>query len=116
VIAINEVFPGLDDGQKQQIKDRFDSWYANLKPPQQAIAGEIIGKIKDYFDGRDLGNGTITYQLDKKITGPWNMIFGAQFQFNKNWMTRVEMGAFGKRSQFLFSTNYRFQSIRHKSK
>src|SRR5215218_1722115 len=115
VIAINEIFPGVDDSQKQNIKDRLDEWYTSLKPPQQAVAGEIIAKVKEYFEGRDPGNGTITYQLDKKIAGPWNVVLGSQFQFNKNWMMRLEMGAFGKRSQFLWSFNYRFQSFRHKS-
>jgi hypothetical protein len=114
-IAINEIFPGIDDSQKQDIKDRLDNWYASLSPPQQAVVGEILQKVNDYFEGRDPGNGKITYQLDKKIAGPWNLVFGAQFQLNKNYMCRVEMGAYGKRSQFLFSFNYRFQSLRKKS-
>jgi hypothetical protein len=115
VISVNEIFPGIDDSQKQKIKDRLDEWYNTLNPPQQVVAGEIIAKVKDYFEGRDNGNGTISYQLDKKIAGPWNVVLGSQFQFNKNWMMRVEMGAFGKRSQFLLSFNYRFQSLKKKS-
>ncbi len=31
-----------------------------------------------------------------------------QYQFNKNWMLRSELGVFGKRSQFLLNLNYRF--------
>jgi hypothetical protein len=115
VIAISELFPGADGSRKQEIKDRLDSWYATLSPPQQAVASDIIEKIKDHFDGRDPGNGTITYQLDKKIANPWNLLYGAQFQLSKNWMWRLEMGAFGKRSSFLFSLNYRFQSLKKKS-
>ncbi|MFL5739802.1 MAG: hypothetical protein ACJ75B_06265 [Flavisolibacter sp.] len=115
VIAINEIFPGIDASKKEEIKDRLDKWYATLNPPQQAVADEIIGKIKDYFDGFDPGNGKITYQLNKNIAGPWNLVYGTQFQYNKNWMMRIEMGAYGKRSQFLLSLNYRFQSLRHKS-
>ena len=115
VISISELFPNADGSKKQEIKDRLDNWYSTLSPPQQAVAGEIIQKVKDYFDGRDPGNGTISYQLDKKIAGPWNLVFGAQFQLNKNYMVRVEMGAYGKRSQFLLSFNYRFQSLRKKS-
>ena len=93
----------------------MDEWYLNLSPPQQAVAGEIIDRVKDHFEGRDPGNGKISYQLDKKIAGPWNVVFGSQFQFNKAWMMRVEMGAFGKRSQFLLSFNYRLESFKHKS-
>ncbi|HET7898881.1 MAG TPA: hypothetical protein VFL47_14450, partial [Flavisolibacter sp.] len=114
-IAINEIFPGLDESQKQNIKDRLDEWYNSLTPPQQAVAGQIIDKIKEHFAGRDPGNGKITYQLDKKIAGPWNLVFGSQFQFNKHWMMRIEMGAYGQRSQFLLSFNYRFESLKHKS-
>jgi hypothetical protein len=114
-IKVNEIFPDMDGSKKQEIKDRLDEWYASLKPPQQAVADEIITKIKDHFDGRDPGNGIITYELDKKIAGPWNIVLGSQFQFNKNWMGRLEMGVFGKRSQFLFSVNYRFESLKHKS-
>lgn len=115
VISVSEIFPGFDDSQKQNAKDRLTDWYTGLTPPQQAVAGPIIEKIKEYFDGRDPGNSTITYELNKKIAGPWNLVFGSQLQFNKNWMFRVEMGAYGKRSQFLFSFNYRFQSLRKKS-
>ena len=114
-IAINEIFPGLDDAQKDKIKNRLNEWYNTLSPPQQIVAGEIITKLKDYFEGRDKGNGVITYELDKNIAGPWNVVLGSQFQFNKHWMVRLEMGAFGKRSQFLFSFNYRFESFKSKS-
>jgi hypothetical protein len=114
-IKINEIFPGIDDSRKQEIKDRLNDWYSTLSPPQQVVAGEILTKLQDYFEGRDPGNGVISYQLDKKIAGPWNLVFGAQFQLNKNWMWRVEMGAFGKRSQALLSFNYRFQTLRKKS-
>lgn len=114
-IAINELFPEADGSKKQEIKDRLDEWYSSLKPPQQVVADEIIDKIKEHFDGLDPGNGVITYQLDKKIAGPWNLVLGSQFQFNKNWMMRLEMGAFGKRSSFLFSFNYRFESLKRKS-
>ena len=115
VIAINDIFTGFDDAQKQQVKDRLDAWYATLSPPQQVVAGEIISKVKEFFEGRDNGNGEISYQLDKSIAGPWNLVLGAQLQFSKNYMMRVEMGAYGKRSQFLLSFNYRFQSLKRKS-
>ena len=115
VIKVNELFPGATDAQKQKIEGQLDDWLTRLSTEQRTVGEDIVEKIKDHFAGVDPGNGTITYQLNKKIAGPWNMIFGGQFQFNKNWMFRVEMGAFGKRSQFLFSGNYRFQSIKHKS-
>src|SRR5690349_2064942 len=115
VIKVSELFPGATESQKQDISSRLDNWVTKLSPAQKDVVQDIVDKIKDYLAGLDPGNGTITYQLDKAIAAPWNMIFGGQFQFNKNWMMRIEMGAFGKRSQFLFSFNYRFESLKKKS-
>jgi hypothetical protein len=115
VIKVSELFPGSSSSEQQKIASRLDEWITQLSPAQKAVGQDIVDKIKDHFAGTDPGNGTITYQLDKDIAGPWNMIFGGQFQFNKNCMMRIEMGAFGKRSQFLLSANYRFQSFKRKS-
>jgi hypothetical protein len=115
VIKVSELFPGATASQKQIITGQLNDWLTKLSPEQRSVGQDIVDRIKDHFAGTDPGNGTITYELDKKIAGPWNMIYGGQFQFNKNWMMRIEMGAFGKRSQFLLSGNYRFQSLKKKS-
>jgi hypothetical protein len=114
-LKIKDVFPGLTPDEKDEIKARLDEWLTSLPPGQEAVARQIVEQIGDYFAGTDAGDGTIHYELDKKISGPWNMIFGAQYQHNKNWMLRMELGTFGKRSQFLLNLNYRFQSFKRKS-
>jgi hypothetical protein len=115
VIKVSELLPDASSTNKQVTEDRMDDWLTKLSPAQKGVGQDIVDAVKDYLSGLDPGNGSITYQLDKKIAVPWNMVIGAQFQLNKNWMWRVEAGAFGQRSQFLLSFNYRFQSLKKKS-
>jgi hypothetical protein len=114
-IAIKDLFKDPSSAQQEKIKHRLDDWLNDLPPVQHAVAEKIVQKIHDYFDHIDPGDSRITYELDKAIAGPWNMIFGSQYQFNKNCMVRTELGVFGKRSQFLLSLTYRFQSFKKKS-
>lgn len=72
----------------------------------------MIDNIKDYLDGLNLGDGAIHYNIDKELAGPWNMIFGAQYQHNKRWQIRTEVGTFGKRTQFLLNMNYSFVRLK----
>ena len=55
------------------------------------------------------GEAIIKYGMDKQVAEMWNMVVGAQFQLNKNWMLRSETGIVGDRKQFLLSLNYRFK-------
>jgi hypothetical protein len=114
-IAIKDLFTDPSTSQQQKIKRRLDEWLDDLPPAQRIVANQIVQKIHDYFDKIDPGDSRITYELNKEIAGPWNMIFGTQYQFNKNCMVRTELGVFGKRSQFLLSMNYRFQAFKKKS-
>jgi len=47
--------------------------------------------------------------MDKRPVEVWNMVIGGQFQFNKRWMLRSEVGIVGDRKSFLASLNYRFK-------
>jgi hypothetical protein len=92
-----------DAAQKMitQLENRIDTEYPNLKPAQKKMIDNIIS------DGVEkLENSTVHYELDKEIAGKWNMIFGAQYQHNKHWQARCEVGTFGKRSQFMLNLNY----------
>ncbi len=71
----------------------------------------MINKIDDHLSGVDVGDARITYALDKELAKPWNLIFGAQYQHNKHWQLRTELGTFGKRTSFLIMVNYRFESL-----
>ena len=104
-IPLTDIFPNAGSGSTiGQLRD----WAETLPPAQQIVANRIIDKIEDLSNGIDPGTAVINYKLDKKVTAPFNLILGAQYQFNKNWMLRSELGVFGKRSQFLLNLNYRF--------
>ncbi|MFD2892189.1 hypothetical protein ACFS5J_09215 [Flavobacterium chuncheonense] len=107
-IAIQDVFPNFGDGSK--IAD-LREWADGLPLAQRVVANQIINKLEDISNGIDPGEATIDYKLDKEVAAPFNLIFGAQYQFNKNWIVRTELGVFGKRSQFMLNLNYRFQGF-----
>lgn len=107
-IKVSDLFPGLPQEKKDEIKTDLDQWYNSLGPLQQAGVNAMVNHIKDFMDGKNPGDGTIGYTLDKKLAGPWNLIFGAQYQHNKHWQVRSEVGTFGTRSQFLLNVNYSF--------
>jgi len=104
-VPLTDIFPNIGEGAGI---DRLRDWADTLPPAQQIVVNQIINKLEDIASGIDPGNANIDYKLDKKVAAPFNLIFGAQYQFNKNWMLRTELGVFGKRSQFLLNLNYRF--------
>lgn len=111
-IYVKDLFPGLTPEKKAEIREDFDQWYDDLSPAQHLVIDALINHIKDFFDGKNPGDGRINYFLDKKLANGWNMIFGAQYQHNKRWQLRAEVGTFGERTQFLLNLNYAFLSFR----
>jgi hypothetical protein len=111
-IPINSLFPDLTPEETEEIQERLNEWVEGLPPAQEVVMRQIIQKINDYFEGREPGDNEIHYVLDKRVAGPWNLVFGAQYQHNKNWQIRSEIGTFGKRTQFLLNLNYRFPGFR----
>ncbi|WP_271711540.1 hypothetical protein [Marinigracilibium pacificum] len=107
-IPLQNVFPDIGSGQTI---DNLREWASTLPPPQRLIANQIINKLEDISNGIDPDNAIINYKLDKKVAKPMNLIFGAQYQFNKHWILRTELGVFGKRSQFMLNLNYRFTGL-----
>lgn len=91
----------------EQLKAKLDKLINNPDNDLTTAQREFFEKLVD--EGIDkLESSTVHYELDKSIAGPWNFIFGVQYQHNKNWQARIEMGTFGKRSQFMLNLNYRF--------
>lgn len=108
-IAASEIFPQIGEGI---VIDYLRDWASTLPPAQRVVANQIIGKLEDFANGSDIADAKIDYLLDKKVASPFNILLGAQYQFNKNIMLRSELGVFGKRSQFLLNLNYRFGGFR----
>jgi len=93
---------------KDERVDQYWNWYNNdATPIQQKIADKTLTPIVDEIDKRD-GESIVQYGMDKQVTQMWNGLFGMQFQLNKHWQFRSEIGFIGDRKSYLFSVNYRF--------
>jgi hypothetical protein len=128
-IALSEVFP-TDFGSKidvgyAKVEDaqvQVDTWWAGLTPTEQrnpvnvakynsansvlAKAGQVLNAAETAVN--NLETATVQYSMDKQVKDPWNFIVGSQFQLNKHWMIRAEVGFLGSRTQGLAGLQYRF--------
>src|SRR6187399_1823683 len=129
-IALSEVLPPGEFGSKVDegiakvgnAQQQVDAWWASLTPPQQqnpvneakynaanralATAGEILAAADNAIS--TVTTSTVQYSMDKRPKDPWNFIIGSQFQLNKHWMLRGEVGFLGSRSQIIAGVQYRF--------
>ena len=105
----------MADAIPQEAWDRKDDfvaeywdWYDyEATPPQKVVADKVLTPIIEGIDAKD-GDAIISYGMDKRPEQEWNVVFGAQYQFNKRWQVRTEAGLIGDRKSFLLSANYRF--------
>jgi len=129
-IALSEVLPPDEFGSKvdqgiQKVanaQQQVDAWWASLSPPQQqnpvneakynaanralTKAGEILASADNAIS--TIGTSTVQYAMEKRPKDPWNFIIGSQFQLNKHWMIRGEVGFLGSRTQIITGLQYRF--------
>ncbi len=85
------------------IQQNVDDWYNGLTPAQQALYGN---RVKEAFD--NLFDTTVYYRFKKRLEENYNLLFGAQYQFNRKWQLRGEYGAINSKQQLLLSLNYAF--------
>lgn len=114
----------IDDGQ-MKVEEGYtavDDWWNSLTALQQQNpvnaakyeaankALETAGNVLAAADVAvtNINNSTVEYSLDKRQKDMWNFIIGSQFQLNKHWMARGEVGFLGARTQGLVSLQYRF--------
>lgn len=129
-LPLIELFPGADiqgrvDGAIIKVEDTqyaVDEWWNSLSSVEQAnpinrakyeTANRALTKAGDILNAADEAlndeqQATVDYSLDKKLKDAWNFIVGSQYQLNKHWMIRAELGFLGSREQFLTSLQYRF--------
>lgn len=94
--------------RRDEIVDNYYDWYDNEATiPQKVVADQILTPIVEKIDNAD-GESIIRYGMDKQVEQQWNGTLGAQFQLNKRWMLRSEVGFIGNRKSILASLNYRF--------
>lgn len=131
-ISLSEVFPegGGEVGAKidqgiQKVGDaqeQVDAWWGDLTQQEQnnpvnkakyEAANTALGKAGEILNAADaavntISTSTVQYSMDKSIKDAWNFIVGSQFQYNKHWMIRLEVGFLGSRTQVMTGLQYRF--------
>jgi hypothetical protein len=104
-IAIKDAVPVDEMNEKgEEALDYYDrlSPVEKLKP-----ANLLIKQIGERMVASD-GEAVIKYGMDKQTKQLWNGSVGGQYQINKAWQFRTELGFVGDRKSFMLSLNYRF--------
>jgi hypothetical protein len=130
-LAIKDLFPNA--GQAQENVDqaiikvgekqvKVDDWWADLTPAEQRnpinkakfdTANKALGAAGNLLNGIDgalstIETSTVQYSLEKAPKDAWNFIIGTQYQYNRHFMLRGEVGFLGSRTQVMTSLQYRF--------
>lgn len=129
-LLLSDLFPTEDiqvkvDEGLQKVEDTqaaVDSWWAGLTPAEQNnpvnVAKyetanrtlETMGGIYNSLDGalNDETSASVQYSLNKRPQDMWNFVIGGQYQLNKHFMIRTEVGFLGTRQQVIAGLQYRF--------
>lgn len=129
-VNLSDVLPADQLGQKvdegyQRVADaqqQVDAWWSGLSQAEQSNpinqakyerandilgrAGELLYRVDNAIN--NVAGSSVQYSMDKRPKDPWNFITGAQYQINKSWMLRAEVGFLGSRTQVLAGLQYRF--------
>jgi hypothetical protein len=106
----------------ERLNAEIDAWWNSLTPPQQAnpvnqakyeASKAALARAGAFLESANaaVGNAassTVEYSLDKRPKDAWNFIVGSQYQLNKSWMFRAEVGFLTSRKQVLAGVQYRF--------
>ncbi|MFT4754049.1 MAG: hypothetical protein ACI9GM_000617 [Salibacteraceae bacterium] len=104
-IVLKEAIP--IDEMNEKGEDALE-YYESLSPVEKVKpANLLIKQIGQRLVAAD-GEAVIKYGMDKQTKQLWNASIGGQFQFNKAWQFRTELGFIGDRKSFMLSLNYRF--------
>ncbi|HEX6764352.1 MAG TPA: hypothetical protein VF103_02715 [Polyangiaceae bacterium] len=97
----------VGDKNEGTVEGEIARWYRGLDSADRASVSAFGGRFPTTGGDRD---PTIHYKLDKALAYPWNGLVGMDFDFNRRWQIRTELGFFG-RTQMLVGVNYRFSLI-----
>ena len=110
-ITLIDALPPETWERADEIVADYWAWYDGLHPVSDAgkirIADNVLTPIVDRIEAAD-GDAIIKYGMDKQTKNRWNGIIGMQYQLNKKWQFRSELGIIGDRKSALLSINYRF--------
>lgn len=131
-MALSEVLPDggsgfgtkVDQGieRVESAQQQVDEWWNGLSQLEQSspvnkakyeTANSVLTRAGEVLYAADQAVNTITtstvqYSMDKDVKDAWNFIVGGQYQLNKHFMLRGEVGFLGSRNQLLAGVQYRF--------
>lgn len=124
IMPTDDLQQKVDDGMEKVADTQIavDEWWAGLTPAQQAnpvyqaryeTANRTLdatGNLLNTIDGalNDDETATVQYSLSKRPKDMWNFVVGTQYQINKHYMLRAEVGFLGSRTQAIGMLQYRF--------
>ena len=124
IMPTDDLQQKVDDGMEKVADTQIavDEWWAGLTPTQQAnpvyqaryeTANRTLdatGNLLNTIDGalNDDQTATVQYSLNKRLKDMWNFVVGSQYQINKHYMLRAEVGFLGSRTQAIGMLQYRF--------
>ena len=99
-----------------------EAWWNSLSQAEQANPVNRVryesrkaayARAAGFVDAADqavsnAASSTVEYSLDKRPEDPWNFMVGAQYQMNRNWMARFEVGFITSRTHIIAGIQYRF--------
>jgi len=106
-ISLGEILPPETWENRDETVQNYYEWYNSVDPNKQALADRILTPMVESIAEAN-GDATVKYRITKKPTMEWNLIIGGQYQINKHWQVRTELGIIGDRKSLLVSANYRF--------
>jgi len=116
----SSVNQGIEEVERRN--QEIDAWWNSLTPPQQSnpvniakyqAAKSALGRASDFLARANaavsnVASSTVEYSLDKRPKDMWNFIVGSQYQLNRHWMFRAEVGFLNSRTHVIAGTQYRF--------
>jgi hypothetical protein len=86
-VALADVLPSDVRDQLASREYQNETWYKLLPPDRKENIDNLADGIIDFYD-----TGSISYSLEKKPAAPWNMVVGGNFELNRSWHFRFEVG------------------------
>ena len=107
-IKLNEALPQDVFDRIDEILDGYQDteWYQDLPNWQQAAVDALVQQLDDTSEDRR--NAPVNYNINKALAQPTNLLLGAQWEINKEWVLRTEAGMIGRWS-IMLNLNYRFR-------
>src|SRR5262249_39352170 len=123
-LPIDQLQGNVEQGMQRiaQLNAEVDAWWNSLTPLEQAnpvnkarydASKAALQRAATLLENanRALSNAassTVDYSLDKRPEDMWNFVVGTQYQLNKSWMARVEVGFLRSRTHVIAGAQYRF--------